>query len=410
MFALVIVVLMGSFVLEMWLSILNYRNRLQPIPENVADVFEASRYQKWLSYTMDITKFAWVVKSLHTSLWLGLFVFGFFPWLQGLVSQWTPNLYWQSLFFLFFIFIISFLLDIPMNYHRQFSIEAKYGFNKTTNKTFIGDTIKSFLLSVILGGALLYLFQILNTKLGVWFYVTAWSAIIFIQFIVNFLYTKVFIKIFNKLSPLEEGELKEKILAFAKQTGYEVGAISVMDASRRSTKLNAFFSGFGRFKQVVLYDTLVKELSSDEVVAVLAHEIGHSKHKDIQKNFLLSALVSLIYIGVIGSLVSSLAFAQAFGFATANFAFGIILFLVFLQPLDTLLGIPMSALSRRAELRADAFVAQHGYQEAMISALKVLARTNLSNLTPHPLVVKLTYSHPPMSERIQAITKVPHLK
>lgn len=405
MFALVIVVLIGSFVLEMWLSILNYRNRLQPIPENVSDVFEASRYQKWLSYTMDVTKFSWFVKSIDTVVLLGLFVFGFFPWLQALVSRLTPNLYWQSLFFLFCYFIITFLIEVPLDYHRQFSIEAKYGFNKTITKTFVGDKIKSFLLTVVLGGALLYLFQLLNTSLGVWFYVSAWSSIILIQLIVNLLYTKVFIKIFNKLSPLETGELKEKILTFAKQTGYEVGAISVMDASKRSTKLNAFFAGFGRFKQVVLYDTLIKEMSSDEIVAVLAHEIGHSKHKDIQKNFVLSALVSLIYIGVIGSLVSSLAFAQAFGFAEANFALGIILFLVFLQPLDTLLGIPMSALSRRAELQADAFVAQHGYQESMISALKVLARTNLSNLTPHPLVVKLTYSHPPMSERIQAIAK-----
>ncbi len=406
MYVLVIVVLIGSFVWEMGLSILNYRNRLQPIPENVADVYEATRYQKWLSYTTDVTKFSWFVKSIDTVVLLGLFIFGFFPWFQGLVSGLTPNLYWQSLFFLFCYFIITFLIEVPLDYHRQFSIEAKYGFNKTTKKTFVGDKIKSFLLTVVLGGALLYLFQLLHTTLGVWFYVSAWSSIILIQLIVNLLYTKVFVKIFNKLSPLEEGELKEKILTFAKQTGYEVGAISVMDASRRSTKLNAFFAGFGRFKQVVLFDTLIKEMSGDEIVAVLAHEIGHSKHKDIQKNFLLSALVSLIYVGIIGSLVSSLSFAQAFGFETANFALGLILFMVFLQPLDAILGIPMSAFSRHAEFQADAFVAQHGYQEAMISALKVLARTNLSNLTPHPIVVKLTYSHPPMNERIQAIAKV----
>jgi STE24 endopeptidase len=216
----------------------------------------------------------------------------------------------------------------------------------------------------------------------------------------------VFIRLFNKLTPLPDGELKEKIESLARKTGYGIKGISVMDASKRSSRLNAFFSGFGRFKQIVLFDTLVGKLSADETVAVLAHEIGHARHRDVLKNFLISAVQTAAYLAMLTFFMSSGDFSMSFGFSDVHLGFAIILFGILMEPLGILLGIPLTAISRKAEYRADRFSAETAGKEPMTSALKVLARENFSNLTPHPLVVMMSYSHPPISDRITAISNV----
>jgi STE24 endopeptidase len=302
------------------------------------------------------------------------------------------------------------VIGIPFSYYRTFTIEEKYGFNKTTKKTFVIDLVKRLLLTAIFGGGLVYLVFVINKYAGNMFFVYTWAAIVFILLVVNIIYTRFLVPIFNKLTPLEDGELKDMINEFANSVGYEVTKISVMDASKRSTKLNAFFSGFGRFKQVVLYDTLIEKMSNEEIVAVLAHEIGHSKHKHIVFNLIQMAITMMIYIGALGLVLRVPEFSTAFGFEETmahfsdfHFAFALILFGILLSPLDVLIGLVSSYYSRKHEYQADHYAASKYKVEPMITALKVLSKENFSNLTPHPLYVKLRYSHPPTASRIKAI-------
>jgi STE24 endopeptidase len=257
---------------------------------------------------------------------------------------------------------------------------------------------------IVLGGSVLYvlLSLYLNSEN---FILYTWLFFVTIMIFINILYTKVFIKIFNKLTPLPDGELKDKIMEFAQKTGTSIKSISVMDASRRTKKLNAFFSGFGKFKSIVLYDNLIEKMSSDEIVAVLAHEIGHGKHMDTLRNLLMALIQMGIMLYFLQLFLSWEALSISFGFETVNIGFGLILFSVFLSPIDILLDVPLSAISRWAEYRADGYAKENGYKEAMITALKRLAQENFANLTPHPLMVKMTYSHPPISQRIQALNK-----
>jgi STE24 endopeptidase len=258
---------------------------------------------------------------------------------------------------------------------------------------------------MIFGGGFIFLLTTLFVNVGSMFFFYSWISIIVIILVIQILYVPVLIPIFNKLTPLEDGELKTKIHNFATSVGYEVSKISTMDASKRSTKLNAFFSGFGKFKQIVLFDTLLDKMSDDEIVAVLAHEIGHNKHKHIWYLLIQQAITLSIYIGVLILVLNNDVFSIAFGFDAANFGFSIILFSVLLNPISILINLITSTLSRKYEFQADHYAAFHFNKESIEGALKVLSRANFSNLTPHPLYVKILYSHPPTVERIRAIRK-----
>lgn len=404
MFQLTIIVIIAMFVLDLTLSILNYRHRDQPIPENVADVYDEEDYQKWLNYTREIHKLAILQKVLLTAVLILFLVFGIFPAIAVTANRYTSDPVLQTILFLGFYAMISFFLNIRFTWYRIFSIEERYGFNRSTVYTFLMDQMKSILLTVVAGGGILYALLSLYQRMGNGFILYAWLLIMGLSLTMNLLYTKVFIRIFNRLRPLPDGELKGKIEDLATRTGYGIRGISVMDASRRSARLNAFFSGFGRFKHIVLYDTLLEKCKPDEIVSVLAHEIGHAKHKDVLRNLLISTVQVSVYLALLTFFLSSTELAMAFGFPDVHMGFALILFGILMEPFGVLLGIPLSAISRKAEYRADAYAAEVGYRDAMVSALKVLARENFSNLTPHPLVVKMTYSHPPISERVRALS------
>ena len=267
------------------------------------------------------------------------------------------------------------------------------------------DKIKGLILTIIFGGGLVYLLSTLYYEVGSMFYLYAWLSIIAIMLLVNLFLVKLFIPIFNKVTPLEDGELKDSIESFAKTTGYEVSKISIIDASKRSTKLNALFTGLGRFKKVLLYDTLVEKMSTEEIVAVLAHEIGHNKHKHVVTGMIQMIIVISIYLGVLLFTLNSPEISRAFGFTDTHFGFGLIIFSVLLAPISVLIGAITSGISRKHEYQADEFARAAGYGVHLESALRVLSKENFSNLTPHPLYVKLTYSHPPVSDRINTIRK-----
>jgi STE24 endopeptidase len=401
-----IAIILLIFLLEVTLSALNYRNRLKPIPENVSDVYDKEEYRKWLDYTMESHRLSMAARVIDTSVLIAFLLSGFFPYIADIASSVTSDRKLQTLAFFGIYMIVSYIIGIGFRVYQTFSIEERYGFNKSTVRTFILDQIKSLALAIVIGGPLGYLLLSMYLSMGNEFILYSWLLFMALSLIINLLYTRVFIRLFNRLTPLPDGELKEKIEALASKTGYGIKGISVMDASKRSSRLNAFFSGFGRFKQIVLFDTLVGKLSADETVAVLAHEIGHAKHRDVLKNFLLSAVQTVVFLALLTFFLSSGDFSMAFGFSDVHLGFAILLFGILMEPLGIILGIPLSAISRKAEYKADRFSAESCGKEPMTKALKVLAKENFSNLTPHPLVVIMTYSHPPISDRIAAISAV----
>lgn len=404
MVPLTLSIILLLYALDFTLAYLNYRHRHHPIPQNVADVYSEERYGTWLRYTMEVHRLGLFSKTLHTMMLLLFLALGFFPALARFTQGYVANPAGETLLFLGLYFLLQYLLGFGFRWYRTFHIEERYGFNRTTRKTFLLDQGKSLLLTVLLGGPLLFGLLSLYRRQGPGFVLTAWGLILIFELLVLVLYTRVFLRIFNKLTPLPQGPLREKLEKLAHDTGYEVKRISVMDASKRSKRLNAFFSGFGRFKDIVLFDTLLEKMDEDAVAAVLAHEIGHAKHRDILRNFVSTTLQVGVYLSLLTFFLESDAFAQAFGFPAAHWGFALVLFSILTEPLGILLEIPLSALSRRAEYRADAFARKFGYGEALVRALKILAQENFANLTPHPLVVRMTYSHPPVSQRIHALT------
>ena len=405
MFALTISIILIAFTVDISLTILNYKNRNAPIPQNVSDVYNEEDYSQWLRYSMEITKVGVFQKILGRGLVIIFLALGVFPILAQYASRLTADKILQSLIFLAFYALIEYMVSIGFQIYRTFSIEERYGFNTSTVKTFISDQFKAGIMSALLGGTLLYVILHLYTRLGNKSLIYSWAIIVLVSLAINLLYTRVFVRLFNKLTPLTEGDLYEKTKALAKKTGYEIDKISIMDASKRSTKLNAYFSGFGKFKQIILYDTLVDKCTNDEIISILAHEIGHSENKDVFKNFAVMVLQSACFLYVLSFFLSSDHFAASFGFTGVHFGFAIILFNILMEPIGILMNIPMSFFSRKAEYKADAFAVKATGGASMISALKVLARENYSNLTPHPLVVKMTDSPPPVTKRIEAINK-----
>ena len=404
-FILIITLIIASFSFDLWLSILNYKHRKEPIPEVVLNVYDEAEYSKWLSYTMENYRFGLISSFVSLIILLVFLFFGAFPYFESVAIDISSNIHLQILLFLGIYYFIGFSVNIFFSYYSNFSIEERYGFNKTTKKTFVTDKIKGILLTIIFGGGLVYLLSTLYYEVGSMFYLYAWLSIVSIMLFVNLFYVKLIVPIFNKLRPLEEIELKESIEKFARTVGYEVNKISVIDASKRSTKLNAYFTGFGKFKQVVLYDTLIEKMSNDEIVAVLAHEIGHSKHKHIVTGMIQSIVVISIYLGVLLFTLRSPEISMAFGFTDTHFGFGLIIFSVLLSPISILIGAITSGISRKHEYQADEFARKNGYGIYLENSLKVLTKENFSNLTPHPLYVKLTYSHPPVADRITVIRK-----
>jgi STE24 endopeptidase len=299
------------------------------------------------------------------------------------------------------------VIALPFSYYRTFSIETRYGFNKSTRTLFFSDAIRNVLLSTILISGIAVILHALYIGLGDVFVFGSWIALSSILVLVMILNTKVFIKIFNKLTPLPEGSLKEAILALALKTGFKAKAIYSMDGSKRSSKLNAFFSGFGPIREIALFDTLLAKLNQRQILAVLAHEIGHAKHFDEIKILIEQILIFGVNAFALNLVIGNADIVSSFGFTGPFFAFSLILFTLLFEPFDFLLGLPTNWLSRKAEYSADAFAVKQGYKVEMLEALKVLVTENFANLTPHPLQVLLTYSHPPMSVRLAAIEKLP---
>ena len=399
--AIALVILFLVYLWNQFLNLLKWRSAKNPIPKNVADVYDAETYKKWRAYNGEKSRLALFEGTVSFIVDVLLVAFNVYA---AFARLFPDGLWIQMLSVLLLSQIVS-VFAIPFSYYNTMVIEEKYGFNRSTKKTFWLDQVKTFLISLvvilIVGSLLLWLHQ----SLGDWLILAFAIVMTLLLLGFSFLYP-FFSRIFNKFTPLEDGELKEKITGLLEKNGYKVRAIQVMDASKRSTKSNAHFTGFGKMKTIVLYDTLVQSMTTDEICAVFAHEMGHGLHKDTLKNQILS-FIQMLILGVLAWLtLRSPEIFRSFGFDTVNYGFAIFLIMgVEFALIAPLFGLLVNWFSRKAEYRADAQAVKEGYGASLVSALKKLAKENFADLSPHPLLMKLEYSHPTLSQRIEAIEK-----
>ena len=396
LFILIVVVVWLYRLFLHWLSL---RSRSNRIPSCVADVYDEQTYRKRIAYNADKNRLGMLQTTAEFLVDLALLLLNAYAAFAGLFSD---NV-WVQMFAVTLLSAIASLASVPFDYYDTMVIEQKYGFNRTTKKTFITDRIKKFILQFALMTGLGSMLMGMHQSFGDWMIlVFAVFATLFVL-LISFLYP-FFSRIFNKFKPLEDGALKEKLTVLLEKNGYRVRSINVMDASRRSTKANAYFAGFGKMKTIVLYDTLLKSMTPDEICAVFAHELGHGLHKDTLKGHLLT-FVQMLILGTFAWLTLKIpALFTAFGFDGVNYGFALVLIVsAEFALISPLFGLLSNWLSRRAEYRADAHAVKEGYSEELISSLKKLSRQNFSDLAPSPVFVALTYSHPTLVQRIEAI-------
>ena len=394
-----VLILMVVYLYGLFLDVLRYRSAHNPVPKNVADVYDADTYLKWKAYHGEKVRFGILTSAMSFAIDLVLILTDAY----AAFARLFPDQVWWQLFAVMLLSALATLPLIPFSWYDTMHIEEKYGFNRTSGKTFFGDKVKEFILNLLLMVGLASMVMGLHKSFGDWlilaFAVFATLFLLFITFLSPF-----FSRIFNKFTPLPDGELKEGITKLLEKNGYKVRAIQVMDASRRSTKSNAYFTGFGKMKTIVLYDTLISTMTTDEILAVFAHEMGHGLHKDTLKNHVLVFLQMLV-LGVLAwATLRYPEIFRSFGFAEVNYGFALLLIMsVEFALVSPLFGLLASWFSRRAEYRADAQAVQEGYGDALIRALKKLSRENFADLSPSPILVALEYSHPTLSQRIAAI-------
>ena len=405
-FWVIIGILSFNFLLGLWLNLLNASSLSEDLPDEVSDIYEAEKYAKSQKYTRENIRFALITKTFSfIVIMLMLFFRGFAFFDELAVKLVGEGVIKTALVFFLLLYLINEVISLPFDIFDTFVIEKKYGFNKTTRSVFIGDKIKSLFLTIIIGGlllwAMLYFYNI--TQKNFWIY--AWILISFFSIFMAMFYSNLIVPLFNKQTPLEEGELRTAIQDFAQKAGFDLQNIYVIDGSKRSTKANAYFTGLGNKKRIVLYDTLIQQLTVDEIVAVLAHEIGHYKHKHIIRSLIVSLLNTGLVLYIFSLIVSYPQFSEVLGVQGIKFHIALITFGLLYSPISLITGLIMNIFSRKNEFQADNFAKKYGLANSLISGLKKLSVNSLSNLTPHKIYVFFNYSHPTLLERIKNLKK-----
>ena len=400
-----IFLILFGFIFSSILEYLNSKNWKDSVPDSLKDFYKESDYKKAKSYKLDKDKISLISSLISTTLTI-IFIFS---GVYGKVSDYSlyyfDNPFLQSAGFFLFFLLISTIISFPISYYSIFTIEEKYGFNKTTFSTFIKDKIKGLIISLLIGGFILYisiqLYNFFEANFWLWLWVFLSVIIIF----TNMFYTTLIVPIFNKLSPLEEGSLKNKIEKYSKKIGYSLDKIFVIDGSKRSSKANAFFSGLGPKKTIALFDTLIDKHEEDELVAVLAHEVGHYKKNHIKQGLLLSISQVGIICYILQLCLNEPNLSLALGGLESSFHLSLIAFSFLFSPLSIIIGIGMNIFSRKNEYEADKYAKETYNGESLKNALKKLSSDSLTNLYPHPLYVFVHYSHPPLLKRLEALDR-----
>ena len=403
-FIFVLVTVVGFFLLDIFSRMMNLSALKPELPSAFSDVFDADEYRKSQDYTREGTRFGLVEDTVQLVIFLAFWWMKGFGWLDGFVRGFVENEIGRGLLFMGILYLASMLISIPFDLYDTFVIEEKFGFNKTTPKTFFMDKLKGVLLSVGIGAPLLalilYLFSVFPAN--AWLY--GWIATSAFSFLMMYLAPTYIMPLFNKFKPLEDGELKSAIQTMSEKCQFPLTEVYEIDGSKRSTKANAFFTGIGKNKKIALYDTLIKNNGVGELVAVLAHEIGHFKKKHIYQSMALGIGQMGVLFFLLGKFLNNRGLFDAFGVAEVSVYGSLVFFSFLFEPVSKLLSVIMMILSRKNEYEADAYAAEvTGRPEDLISGLKKLSKDNLSNLTPHPFFVFLNYSHPPMLKRLAAL-------
>lgn len=400
---LIVAIMVFDFLFEKVLSFLNLKNLKTELPDELKGIYEEEKYKKSIQYTRENTRFSFLTSSFSFVLSLVLIISGFFGWLDAEIRPFIDNEMFVSLAFFGILFLASDILNIPFQLYDTFVIEEKYGFNTTTPKLFIMDKLKGYLLTILIGGLIMYILLFLVKSFGQSFWLYFWAVIAFFMLFINMFYTSLILPLFNKLTPLEDDELKQEIERYSKSVNFPLDNIFVMDGSKRSKKSNAFFSGLGKKKKIVLFDTLIKNHSKEELVAVLAHEAGHYKKKHIVSGYVLSLLQSGIMLFILSLMIFNPTLSEALGGNQNAIHLNLLAFGILFSPISHFIGVFMNIFSRKNEYEADRFAKDTYNGEALSNALKHLSVENLSNLTPHPAYVFFHYSHPPLLKRLSAL-------
>ncbi|MCK0190235.1 M48 family metallopeptidase [Arenibacter sp. F20364] len=401
LFYIIIVILLIQFSIEAVLEYLNAKRYSDVVPNELNDVFDKEEYRKAQEYKKTNYRFGLISSVFSLCLTLIFLIFGGFDWIDTIARSFSENPILIALIFFGIIMIGNDIVTTPFSYYHTFVIEEKFGFNKSTIKLFWMDKIKGWVMMIILGGGILAMIIWFFQWAGTNFWIYAWALIAVFSLFMNLFYSKLIVPLFNKQTPLSDGTLKNKIEAYAKNVGFELKNIFVIDGSKRSTKANAYFSGFDKEKRITLYDTLINDLEEDEIVAVLAHEVGHYKRKHILFNLSASILLTGLTLFILSIFINNPEVSLAIGVSQPSFHAALIGFGILYSPISEITGLVMNAMSRKFEYQADDFAKKTFAPKPLITSLKKLSKNNLSNLTPHPAYVFMHYSHPTLMSRIQ---------
>ncbi|MCX6321416.1 MAG: M48 family metallopeptidase [Bacteroidia bacterium] len=402
-FFIIIIIPVTGFIIERYLDHLNTTMWSDTLPEKLKGICDEEEYRKTQLYQKDNNRLSFWSSSFNLAVILIMIIAGGFAMIDTLARTFSMNMVIISLVFFGIIGFASDLINIPFSCYDTFVIEKKYGFNTMTVRTFITDHIKSWFIALLVGIPVLGLITWFYYKTGNNFWLYAWGLITVFSVFINLFYSELIVPLFNKQTPLPEGSLRTLIETFAQKTGFKLKNIYIIDGSKRSTKANAYFSGFGPKKRIVLYDTLQKELTEEEIVAVLAHEIGHYKKKHVLLALLFSVILTGLMLFLFSLVVNNPVLSQAIGSKNTSFHLGLMVFGILYSPLSLLIGLLTNFISRKNEFAADRFVRENFRPEILAEALKKLSVKNLSNMMPHPAYVFFHYSHPPLLRRLEKL-------
>ncbi|MEI8226341.1 MAG: M48 family metallopeptidase [Bacteroidota bacterium] len=402
-FFIIIIIPVTGFIVERYLDHLNTTMWSDTLPEKLKGICDVEEYRKTQLYQKDNNRLSFWSSSFNLAVILIMIIAGGFAMIDTLARTFSMNTVIISLVFFGIIGFASDLINIPFSCYDTFVIEKKYGFNTMTFRTFVTDHIKSWFIALLVGIPVLGLITWFYYKTGNNFWLYAWGLITVFSIFINLFYSELIVPLFNKQTPLQEGSLRTQIETFAQKTGFKLKNIYIIDGSKRSTKANAYFSGFGPKKRIVLYDTLQKELTEEEIVAVLAHEIGHYKKKHVLLALLFSVILTGLMLFLFSLVVNNPVLSQAIGSKNTSFHLGLMVFGILYSPLSLLIGLLTNFISRKNEFAADRFVRENFRPEILAEALKKLSVKNLSNMMPHPAYVFFHYSHPPLLSRLEKL-------
>jgi STE24 endopeptidase len=394
-------ILVISFIIDKILDNLNTKQFDAKIPEELVDVYNEKEYKNSQAYKKVNAKFSDITSLFSLVLTLVFFAIDGFKYVDNFARTFTDNPILIALIFFGVIMIGSDIITTPFSYYKTFVIEENFGFNKATKKIFWLDKIKGWVMSAIIGGGILALIIWFHQVTGNNFWLYAWGLVAVFSLFINMFYSQLIVPLFNKQTPLEEGSLKTAINNYAQKVGFTLDNVFVIDGSKRSTKANAYFSGFGSQKRITLFDTLIKDLEEEEIVAVLAHEVGHYKKKHIIFNLTTSIILTGFTLFILSLLINSSLLSEALGVAIPSFHIGLIAFGILYSPISEITGLFMNIVSRKFEYQADNFAKETYAASPLVSSLKKLSKNSLSNLTPHPAYVFMHYSHPTLLQRVR---------